>query len=125
MEFDESAETCCCGNLQQIVNKIHGRQVDFLYTAEKGKINSGNLSNIFRNMPNSMIRTQLQQKELGKVTAFLEIDKEKYLPEYDEILKEEFSKKFGLTTKLEVVHVDEIPREVSGKFRMVKCSVKF
>ena len=46
-----------------------------------------------------------------------------YKKEYDEILRDEFEHKFGTETKIVIEHVDEIPREQSGKFRMIKNNI--
>jgi phenylacetate-CoA ligase len=54
----------------------------------------------------------------------LEVDKKLYKPEYDELLRDEFIHKFGTSTKIIIEHVDEIPREKSGKFRMIKNNVR-
>lgn len=124
MQFADKNYTCTCCNNQPIVKEIQGRRLDFIYTAEGAKINAGNISNLFKNMPNALIRAQVIQEKIGEVLILLEIDKEKYTSNYDTLLHEEFSNKFGLTTKLTIKHVDEIPREKSGKFRLIKNNVK-
>lgn len=124
MDFAHDVTNCTCGNNQPIVNKIQGRRLDFIYTAEGAKLNAGNISNLFKNMPNALIRAQVIQKNIGEVFILLEVDKDKYTSNYDTLLHKEFSSKFGLTTKLTIKHVDEIPREKSGKFRLVMNKVK-
>ena len=44
-------------------------------------------------------------------------------PEYDDLLRGEFSHKFGVGTTVVLEHVEEIPREASGKFMLVKNHV--
>jgi len=122
MVFDEGA-LCSCGNDAPIVKSIEGRRLDFLYTAEGAKINAGNVSNILKYLPNAVVRSQFVQDKKEAVTLLLEIDKALYKPEYDSLIEQEFVHKFGENTKLHILHVDVIPRETSGKFRMIKNSV--
>ena len=83
-----------------------------------------NIANGFKNIPNAIIRPQIIQEEIGEITILLEVDKKRYKPEYDEMLEDEFLHKFGKGTKINIRHVDEIPREKSGKFRMIKNNVQ-
>ena len=123
MYFDENAK-CNCGNNSPIVTSIEGRRLDFLYSAEGAKINAGNVSNVLKYLPNAVIHSQFVQDTKEEVVLLLEIDKSLYKDSYDELIQKEFSHKFGEKTKLIIKHVDEIPREKSGKFRMIKNNVK-
>lgn len=109
-----------CELSSPIVKEIHGRNSDFLYTAEGAKIVSVNIANAFKNIPNSIIRAQLLQNEIGKVTVLLEVDKKKYKKQHDERVRSELLHKMGKTTTVTIKHVDEIPREKSGKYRLIK-----
>lgn len=124
MTFDSDNTRCMCGMDSPIVKAIQGRKLDFLYTSDGAKINGGNVANLFKNMPNALIRAQTIQDEMNEITILLEIDKNRYKPEYDEMLEDEFLHKFGKGTKINIKHVDEIPREQSGKFRMIKNNVQ-
>lgn len=123
MRFAPVDDTCTCGNESPLVESIQGRRLDFLYTAEGAKINAGNVANLFKNMPNALIRAQTIQVQLGEILCLLEVDKNVYRDEHDKMLRNEFLHKFGSTTHVTIKHVDEIPRESSGKFRMIKNSV--
>jgi phenylacetate-CoA ligase len=95
-----------------------------LYTSKGAKINGGNVSNILKYLPNAVIRSQFIQNSFSEITLLLEIDKKLYKDNYDQLIQKEFVSKFGLETKLIIKHVDEIPREKSGKFRMIKNNVE-
>mgnify|MGYP003391420443 CR=1 FL=1 len=123
MTFDSDNTRCMCGMDSPIVKAIQGRKLDFLYTSDGAKINGGNVANLFKNMPNALIRAQTIQDKMNEITIFLEVDKNRYKPEYDEMLEDEFLHKFGKGMKINIRHVDEIPREKSGKFRMIKNNV--
>jgi len=107
-----------------VVKEIHGRQTDFLYTANGAKIRSVTIANLVKNIPNAVIRLQVQQKKLGEVIILLETDASKYRKEYDALLINEFTHRFGEGTTVIIKHVDEIHREKNGKFLLVKNYVK-
>ncbi|MBS8265635.1 phenylacetate--CoA ligase family protein [Mesobacillus boroniphilus] len=123
MVFGTENSSCHCGINAPVIKEIHGRKLDFLYTSDGAKINGGNIANLFKNMPNALIRAQTIQDKMGEIVIKLEVDKKLYKPEYDNLLKDEFIHKFGLNTKITIEHVPEIPREKSGKFRMIKNNV--
>lgn len=122
MQFSTDLK-CQCRMQSPLVESIQGRRLDFLYTAEGAKINAGNVANLFKNMPNALIRAQTQQSKLGEIIVLLEVDQKVYKKKYDDLLREEFKQKFDSTTDIIIKHVDEIPRESSGKFRMIKNTV--
>ena len=124
MKFGNKEASCSCGIQAPIVDEIQGRRLDFLYTADGAKINAGNVANLFKNMPNALIRAQAIQDKMDEIIIKLEVDKKRYKSEYDELLRDEFLHKFGTGTKIIIEHVDEIPREKSGKFRMIKNNIK-
>ena len=82
------------------------------------------VANLFKNMPNALIRAQTIQDEMNEIKILLEVDKRLYKSEYDDLLRNEFLHKFGMQTRVIIDHVDEIPREKSGKFRMIKNNIK-
>lgn len=124
MVFEERDKCCECGCEGPLVKQISGRSADFLYTAAGARINGGNVANLFKNIPNAIIRAQICQSKMDELEVKLEVDKRLYLPEYDDKLRQEFLHKFGPDTKVHILHVDEIPRETSGKFRMIKNSLQ-
>ncbi len=123
MIFNDPSQMCPCGLLSPTVNSIQGRRLDFLYNAEGAKINSGNISNIFKNIPNALVRVQLIQDRKEEVTLLLEVDPNLYKDEYDDRIREEFLHKFGENTSIVIKHVSEIHREKSGKLRMIVNNV--
>ena len=117
-------QQCPCGNPSPIIAEIQGRRLDFLYTSEGAKINGGNISNLFKNVPNAIIRAQLIQNTMNEVDIFLQVDPLLYCVEYDNLIQREFRHKFGDNTKANIRHVDSIPRADNGKFRMIINNVK-
>lgn len=123
MIFDREA-TCSCGNNSPIVKTIEGRNLDFLYTAEGAKINAGNVSNILKYLPNVIIHSQFVQDNKEEVILLLEVDDALFKTEYEELIQQEFAHTFGNDTRLIIQYVNEIPREVSGKYKMIKNNIE-
>lgn len=110
---------CACGMQSPLVEEIQGRRLDFLYTPEGAKINGGNVANLLKNMPNAIIHAQFRQEKMDEVTVLLEVDRQLYDAKHDSLLMNEFEHKFGKKMKVRIEHVDAIPREKSGKMRMI------
>lgn len=124
MIFAGSDETCACGLHTPIIKRIEGRTLDFLYTPEGARINAGNVANLLKNMPNAVIRAQFHQDTLDEIIALLEVDEALYGKDFDQMLLLEFRHKFGEKTRVNIHHVREIPREKSGKYRMIINNVR-
>lgn len=121
MKIAEEA-TCGCGLHGPIVEEIQGRRLDYLYTPAGAKINAGNVANLLKNLPNVVIRAQFRQEKMTEVLALLEVAPS-FGSEHEEMLRDEFFHKFGADLKVTIQIVDEIPREKSGKFRMIVNTV--
>ena len=119
VRFSETGARCECGREDIYAEEIQGRRLDYLYTADGAKINSVNIANMFKYIPNAIIRSQVIQEKTDEITILLQIDGRLYKNEYDGMLADEFRHKFGKGTKINIRHVDEIPREKSGKLRLV------
>ena len=112
-------EQCPCGIESPTVKSIDGRMDDFIYRSDGSKVNSGNVSNLFKNMPNSLIAAQVTQRRLGEVHIALAVDPHLYRDRFDSELRDEFAHKFDSKTRVIIEHVEQIPREKSGKQRLI------
>lgn len=115
---------CACGVESQIISSIAGRNDDFIYGDNGAKINGGNVANLFKNMPNALIRAQVIQEQFDQIRILLEVDRQIYESRYDDLLRDEFEHKVGNKTTLVIEHVTSIARETSGKYRLIKNSLK-
>lgn len=118
-----SHKQCNCGLCGPVVDEIQGRRLDFLYTPTGAKINAGNVANLLKNIPNAVVRAQFIQDHMDEVIVLLEVEKDVFTDKHEALLREEFAHKFGSELRVVVKIVDEIPRESSGKFRMIKNNV--
>lgn len=87
-------------------------------------MNAGNVANLLKNIPNAIIRAQFQQEKMDEITAVLEVEPTLYKQEHEKRLREEFYHKFGPNLKVNIKIVEEIPREKSGKYRMIVNTVE-
>ena len=95
-----------------------------MYSPDGAKINAGNVANLLKNIPNAVIRAQFIQDKMDEVKVLLEVEKGVYNEGHEKMLRDEFTHKFGKTMKVDIKIVEEIPREKSGKFRMIKNNVQ-
>lgn len=117
-----SDKTCNCGNSNPLVGKILGRTSDFIYSEEMGKINLGNISNCLKGV-HGVIRFQVIQNEIDKLEVFIETD-DSYLDIDDKKFRQNFRERVGNRIGIDYIHIDNIPVEKSGKFRIVKNNLK-
>jgi phenylacetate-CoA ligase len=117
--FEDIKMKCSCGLKSPCVQNIEGRSLDFLYTPEGAKIYSVNVANLFKNMPNVVIKSQILQEKINEIVILMEVDKSKYKKTFDDLLKNEVEHKFGKKMNVIIKHVDNIPKAKSGKSQFI------
>ncbi len=122
-QIELSDETCTCGNHNPLVKEILGRISDYIYSEEIGKINLGNISNSLKGVK-GIVKFQIQQNTMDKIVVLIEKDEKQYTTKYEEIFLKNLRDRVGNKMTIELKYVDEIPVEKSGKFRIVKNSLK-
>lgn len=122
LEFTD--RKCNCGYDTPLVNRIIGRDMDFLYSKERGKISSANMSNTIKNLPNSIVNIQFVQEVENEIVIFVVKDKTTYKSSHEKDLLNEMKIRLGESIKFSIQYVNEIPVENSGKYRMVKNNMK-
>jgi phenylacetate-CoA ligase len=118
-----SSESCACGSNSPLVRSIKGRNLDFLYTPSGVRLNAGIVSNLFKNLPNCVIKAQLIQDKFDEVQVLLQVDSSVFRSGHEDFLRVEFKNTFGNEMRVNFKYVKEIPREVSGKFRFIKNNI--
>lgn len=115
-------QQCTCGSFFPLVEKIEGRSTDYIMSLTHGKVNLGNISNSTKSVE-GIIQFQVIQESLSNVdvlvngtTAFTEKQQVKFV----QALAERVGTEMHISLKL----VDSIPKEKSGKFRIVKNLLK-
>ena len=119
MELADPDFVCNCGLHGQIIKKINGRSLDYLYKDDGAKINAGNVSNLLKYLPNSVIRSQFIQTKYNEIKILIEIDKKRYDEKAKKDILKECQHTFGNNMNITIEVVDNIPRTDGGKFRMI------
>ncbi|GET34206.1 adenylyltransferase [Prolixibacter bellariivorans] len=102
-----------------VVKKIHGRFTDCLYSRETGKVCQGNIANSVKHV-NGVQRFQIIQNDLDAIHVQI-VKTDEYRKEVDECkLAKELRIRLGKQINIQFKYVPEIPKERSGKFRLVK-----
>lgn len=113
---------CSCGSVFPVVKAIEGRSTDYILTPTNGKINYVNITNSTKGVV-GIIQFQVIQNELERVEVLVIANKN-----FDEKQQNKFkyalSERFGRDMFIDMKVVDIIPKEKSGKFRVVKNNIK-
>ena len=118
MVFSKSNDLCECGFNTPLVESIEGRAIDFLYSTKGAKINLGNIANILKYMPNSIVKSQFVQDEIDHIVVRLVYDGE-FTEDQRTVLVNEMKHKFGNDLRVDFELVDDVPREKSGKYKLI------
>lgn len=113
--------SCDCGSCFPVVEYIDGRSSDFVWSPENGRVNLGNISNCTKDVKGIQCFQLTQETEnevLVKVVATTAFNFPQELA-----FKEALHQRLGRTMKIQISRTAEIPREKSGKFRIVKNSL--
>lgn len=111
-------EFCACGSTFPLVKSIDGRSSDYVLSPENGRVNLGNLSNSTKNVAGIIAFQVIQdtEKALDISVVASELFSEREKTHFISALRE----RIGPSMSINIRIVDEIPREKSGKFRIVK-----
>jgi phenylacetate-CoA ligase len=116
--FDTSSKRCNCGSAHPLVKQIEGRSLDYLQSKSNGKITSVYLSLVSEEFANSVIAMQFIQNSLNQIDINIAVDSS-YDSKMDEIILNKLYYSLGKDMKYVIHKMKEIPKEPSGKFRLV------
>lgn len=113
---------CACGSFFPLVERIEGRTNDYILSSTHGKVNLGNISNSTKDTK-GIVCFQLTQDKLDLLEVKMVVNKE-----FNNIQELKFIKalreRIGDSMELNINYVEDIPKEKSGKFRIVKNNLK-
>lgn len=110
---------CDCGDENPIIKNILGRSNDYIYSKFTGKVNSVNIANAIKEIK-GIVKCQIIQKEIDSIEIYLVIDKKEFNQKEKNKLIDEFQNRLGRNMNINVYYVDNIKKESSGKFRLIK-----
>lgn len=114
---DPSA-TCSCGSAQPLVERLDGRTTDFIHSPENGRVNLGNISNCTKGV-DGIVRFQIIQNAPDSVDLLVEGGRA-FDSEQQTRFLSALALRLGSGMEIRLHRVDEIQKERSGKFRIVK-----
>ena len=114
---------CICGSCHPLVESIEGRQVDYLFSRKRGKVSLSHLADVIKGMPNNIVNMQFVQNKEDEITIKLVVDKDQFDKKAEGSIYREMEYRFGQDTKVTLEYVDEIKREKSGKFALIKNNI--
>jgi len=112
---------CKCGCSFPIIQRIEGRDADFVWSPEYGRINLGNLSNSTKGVP-GIIAFRVLQSEPFSITVEVQSTQD-FNDAAAKKFEMELRKRTGDKMTIRLVRCAEIPRKQSGKFRIVENSL--
>lgn len=116
-----STDTCTCGNNNPLVQEILGRNDDFVYSPENGKIHLTNVANSIKDV-RGIGKMQIIQDELNKL-VFLVVDDGGFDESSKKKMEQNWRERVGNNMKIEIKVVPDIKSEKSGKFRIIKNNI--
>jgi len=116
-------KSCSCGRTFPMFRQIEGRLADYVVTQDGHYVSGISLTSYFACMIPGFAQIQIIQEEPDRFT-FNVVKGADYTTESLRTLDELVKKRFGDTTRHDVVFMDEIPQEASGKYRFCISKVK-
>ncbi len=117
-----SDRTCNCGNPNPLAESIEGRINDFIYSEERGKINLGNVSNCVKYVI-GVVKFQIIQDSKNAIEVNVVKDGT-YTQKDEDMFRKELVERLGNAVAITFQYRDDIPREKSGKYRIIKNSLQ-
>ncbi len=114
----DSSENCACGSIFPSVERILGRTNDYVLSPSHGKVNLGNISNSTKDTE-GIVCFQLIQDKIDHIEVRLVVNEDfnkKQELNFISALRE----RIGNEMNLDIKYVENIEKEKSGKFRIVK-----
>lgn len=114
----DNSKKCDCGSIFPLVERIEGRTNDYILSPTHGKVNLGNISNSTKDTTGivcfQLIQDKIDHLEV-RIVASKDFNKKQEL-NFISSLRE----RIGDEIELDIIYVEAIEREKSGKFRIVK-----
>ncbi|MFT4849966.1 MAG: phenylacetate-CoA ligase [Sediminicola sp.] len=111
---------CKCGSAWPLVKKIEGRQVDYLNAKDGTKVSLSHLSDVIKGLPNCVEKIQFIQDELLNLEIKIIADKGIFNSQHANIISDAAKIRFGDDIIVAINLVEDIPREKSGKYSIIK-----
>ncbi|KQZ79834.1 hypothetical protein ASD55_03890 [Rhodanobacter sp. Root561] len=119
--MDTSGRVCGCGFGGPLVLSIDGRKADVIVTPGGARISSVNFSNAVKEAKGVQL-FQVHQSDLSAIEVLVVCDAT-FDPSQEEFLVQNIRERVGHEMAVNLQRVPSIPRERSGKFRVIKSTL--
>lgn len=116
----DASYRCPCGRESRVMRSIEGRMDDYVITPEGRRIMR--FDYIFKDTL-SVRESQVLQRRLGEIEVVI-VRRPDYSGAEERQIREEIATWISPELEVRFRYVDEIPREINGKFRAVKSLLK-
>lgn len=113
---------CACGSNHPLVKNIEGRKQDYIYTKDMGKISLSHIT-LCINEVEGILLLQAVQDDLHELKISIVVDN-RFNDNQEKIFIMSLRRMVGQNIIITLKKVDDIPKEKSGKFRIVKNNLK-
>ncbi|WP_105245011.1 phenylacetate--CoA ligase family protein [Psychrobacter sp. Marseille-P5312] len=110
--------TCTCGSNFPLIDSIEGRSSDYIYSPEKGRINQVNIGNSAKGV-SGIICFQIIQNQIDSLKVMI-VKNDSFTPDSEKVFLQALQQRVGNKMRIELSYVKDIPRDESGKFRIIK-----
>lgn len=111
-------QDCACGCKMPVVDRIEGRTLDYIQSKSNGRFTSIYLSLVSADFMNSVKMMQFVQNDPDSVDVYLKTD-QRYSSDMNQIILDKLHYSLGEDMEIRIHRVEDIPRDPSGKFRLV------
>lgn len=116
-----SAAQCSCGRTLPLLEEIQGRSTDFVIATDGTIIHGLALVYPIRDIP-GIAAFKVVQETLERVVVNI-VPGENCGPDVERLITQGIVARLGKTVHVDVIRVNDIPRERSGKFRYIQSHV--
>jgi phenylacetate-CoA ligase len=120
MVFLDSRQTCACGFNSPLIESIEGRTADFLYSTDGAKTN--HVGTVFTTTSREIVKAQLIQNSLNHILVKVVVDGE-FTDKHRKNATDQIRRRLGTDMCVTFEVVDDIPRERSGKYKLIVNNV--
>jgi phenylacetate-CoA ligase len=111
-----SGKSCSCGRSLPLLERLEGREADYVTTQDGNLISGISLTENFAMLVPGIVQLQIVQEKLDQF-RFRIVRAADFGPNSLQAIQELVEKRFGSSTTYGCEFVDHIPQEASGKYR--------
>lgn len=118
IELETDQTTCACGSDFPLVKSIKGRNQDYIETEDLGRISTAHITLCIKDVQGILLM-QIVQKKINVIEIYL-VTNNLFNDQQQKKFISNFRRLIGTRIEILLNLVDDIPKEKSGKFRIVK-----